>query len=751
MNNNINDIIGKMTLEEKVRFCSGTNFWETESLERLSIPSMRFSDGPNGLRKSGEDIIAMSENEAATCFPAPAAYASSWDRELVAKLGNAIADEALAADVQIVLGPGVNIKRSPLGGRNFEYLSEDPYVAGELAVDYIKAMQAKGVGTSVKHFAANNREYRRMEVDTIVDERTLHEIYYPAFEKAIKKAQPWTVMTAYNKLNGYYASEHEELLQQILHDDWKFEGFVVSDWGAVDDRVQALKAGLAVEMPPTGGLSDEKIKLAIEAGELDERVLDERLAAYLRILFKTTAVKQEKTYNQDEHHALAEEIATESIVLLRNEKNILPLNTTDKVAIIGDLADNVRYRGGGSSQVNPTKLDTPLDKLREKAGENIQFARGYSIDGKDEQEQFIKEAEKAAESMDKVILFLGLPEEFESEGFDKLHLRLPENQELLVKRITAKNQNVIVVLSNGSPIEMPWRDQVDGIVEIYLGGQAVGGAITKILYGEENPSGKLTETFPLKLEDTPSYLNFNQEKNRVVYQEGIFVGYRYYEKKNMPVLYPFGYGLSYTEFQYDNLKLSANKLQDSDTLNISFTLKNTGKRAGKEVAQVYISDRESSNVRPVKELKGFEKVLLAPGESKTVTIELDPRAFSFYDPEQHAWRVETGSFDILVGSSSEAIHLSETVEVTETVAPKMVYDRNSTVSDVLDDPQNQDKMEELLLSLRGKLVLIPEDEENVDKMMFPMLSDLPLRGLIIFSQGQFTDKELDEFIQSLNN
>ncbi|QXE00189.1 glycoside hydrolase family 3 C-terminal domain-containing protein [Terribacillus sp. DMT04] len=753
MEKDINERINNMTLEEKVRFCSGASFWETESLKRLSLPSMRFSDGPNGLRKpAGDDSIGLSNSEAATCFPAPAAYASSWDRQLIAKLGQAIAEEALATDVQIVLGPGINIKRSPLGGRNFEYLSEDPYLAGELAVSYINSMQNKGVGTSLKHFAANNKEYRRMEVDTIIDERTLHEIYLAAFEKAVKKAQPWTVMTAYNKVNGDYASENKELLQDVLHKQWGFEGFVVSDWGAVDDRVRALEAGLSVEMPPSGGLSDEKIKLAIQNGQLDEAVLDARLKAYFTILFKADASNSKTAGDlKEKHHQLAEEIASDSIVLLRNEQQALPLQTTEKVAVIGDLADKVRYRGGGSSQVTPTKLDTPLDKLREKAGEHIQFAQGYAAEAEEPDEKLLREAEHTAKAADKVILFLGLPEEQESEGFDREHLHLPKNQLLLLERLKNQNTQLIVVLSNGSPVEMPWYQHADAILETYLGGQAIGSAITNILYGDTNPSGKLTETFPVRLEDTPAYLNFNQEKNRVVYQEGIYTGYRYYDTKDVTPLYPFGHGLSYTTFQYSDLELSANDIQDTDTLTVRFTLTNTGDKKGKEAAQVYISDQKSSVARPVKELKGFEKVALEPGEKKEIAIVLDSRAFAFYDPEQQSWRVETGAFDILVGSSSKSIQLKETVEVTETAAPTPKYGRNSTVSDVLEDPHNRDKMEKLLLSLRGKLGLISEEAQSVEEMLFPMLNDLPLRGLVNFSQGQYTDKQLEVFIDTLNS
>ena len=585
------ELVNKMTLEEKAGMCSGGDFWHTKAVEQLGINAIMVADGPYGLRKQDDaaDHLGVNESIKAVCFPASCATATSFNRELLYKMGEILGNECQAKDVAVLLGPAVNIKRSPLCGRNFEYISEDPYVASELSTSYIKGVQSKGVGTSIKHYLANNQETRRMSIDTIVDERTLNEIYLAAFEGPVKNAKPWTVMCSYNKINGVFGSEHEEYLNQTLRDKWDFDGIVVSDWGAVNDRVKGVIAGLDLEMPHTTDINDKKILEAVKNGSLDEKILDESVARILDIVFRYQESRNESAiFDIEADHKLSRQIAEESMVLLKNDDNILPLSKSSKIAFIGKYAEKPRFQGGGSSHINSSVITSALDAT--KGMDNITYAKGFDDKQDIVDEELMAHAVEMAKAADVAVIFAGLPDAFESEGFDRMHMRMPECQNILIDEIAKVQKNIVVVLHNGSPIEMPWLPKVSGVLEAYLGGEAVGEAVCNILFGDVNPSGKLAETFPLRLEDNPSYLNFPGENNKVEYREGIFVGYRYYDKKKMQVLFPFGYGLSYTTFQYSNMKLDKNKIKDSEVLNVSVDITNTGSVAGKEIVQLLLQN-----------------------------------------------------------------------------------------------------------------------------------------------------------------
>ncbi|MCX7942411.1 MAG: glycoside hydrolase family 3 C-terminal domain-containing protein [Dictyoglomaceae bacterium] len=749
MERDIKKLISQMTLEEKAKLCSGLDAWHTKPIERLGIPSIRMSDGPHGLRKT-EGLFA--ESIPATCFPTAVTLAASWDRELIEKVGKAIGEECQAENVQIILGPGVNIKRSPLCGRNFEYYSEDPFLSSEMAKHFIKGVQSEGVGTSIKHFAANNQEHRRLTVDAIVDERTLREIYLASFEKAIKEAQPWTVMCSYNKVNGTYASENEFLLTKVLREDWGFEGFVVSDWGAVNDRVLGLLAGLDLQMPYDGGHGDKKIIEAVRSGKLPEEVLDKAVERILRIVFKAIENKKENaTYDKEAHHKLAREVARECFVLLKNENNILPLKKEGTIALIGAFAKNPRFQGGGSSHVNPTKVDNAVEEITKivEGKANILYAEGYKLDTDEPDEKLIEEAKEIAKKAEVVIVFAGLPERYESEGYDRPHMKMPESHNRLIEEVAMVNPNLVVVLSNGSPVEMPWVEKPKAILESYLGGQAWGGAVADVLFGVVSPSGKLAETFPKKLSDNPSYLFFPGEGDRVEYREGIFVGYRYYDKKEMEVLFPFGYGLSYTTFEYSDLRLDKKEITDKEVLKVKVKVKNTGKVKGKEIVQLYVRDVKSSVIRPDKELKGFTKVELEPGEEKEVEFELDKRAFAYYNVDIKDWYVETGEFEILIGKSSREIVLKDTVLVKSTVEIRKKYHRNSTIGDIIEDPYAEETFKPIFQQFieRSSLKNAPGD---LYQMFINMMKYMPLRNLISFGGGQLSEEMLDELIKKAN-
>lgn len=746
----IKSLIAQMTLEEKASLCSGLDNWHTKPIERLGIPSIRMSDGPHGLRK---EVPNQQTSVPSTCFPTAVTTASSWDRELIKQMGQALAQECQAEEVDIILGPAINIKRSPLCGRNFEYFSEDPYLSSQLATAYIQAVQSMGVGTSLKHYAANNQEYRRFTIDETIDERTLREIYLSNFEGAVKEGKPWTVMCSYNRVNGILASENKYLLTEILKEEWGFEGFVVSDWGAVDERVEGIKAGLDLEMPSSYGIGDQKIIEAVKIGKLDEKELDQTVERLLKIIFKAIDNrKRGTTYDKQAHHKLARKIAGESMVLLKNQDNILPLKKEGTIAIIGAFAKKPRYQGGGSSHVNPTKLDNALEEIEKlvQGKAKIIYEEGYNLDNDEMNQELIDKAKEAAKKSNVAIIFAGLPDRYESEGYDRKHMKMPENHNKLIEEISKVQPNTIVVLSNGAPVEIPWIDKVKGLLESYLGGQAGGGAVADILFGEVNPSGKLAETFPKKLSHNPSYLNFPGEGNKVEYREGVFVGYRYYDKKEIEPLFPFGYGLSYTTFEYTDISVDKKEITDKETIEVKVKVKNTGKVKGKEIVQLYVRDVESKVNRPEKELKGFEKIELAPGEEKTVTFKLDKRSFAYYNTEMRDWYVESGEFEILVGKSSKEIELKETVKVNSTVTIKKKYDRNSTIGDLMEDPEASQVLKELLEKINEIGGIFQEDEHRDQELIISMMRYLPLRGLINFGRGYFTDDMLEQLLEKLN-
>jgi beta-glucosidase len=753
MNRDIKNIISQMTLEEKASLCSGLNFWKTKPVERLGIPSIMVTDGPHGLRKQAEgaDHLGLITSVPATCFPSGATLASSWDRSLIEKVGNALGEECQAEDVAILLGPGANIKRSPLCGRNFEYLSEDPYLSSEMAANHIKGVQSQGVGTSLKHFAVNNQEHRRMSLDAVVDERTLREIYLASFEGAVTLSQPWTVMCAYNKVNGTYCSENDYLLTSILKNEWGLEGFVVSDWGAVNERVDALKAGLELEMPSSNGAGDRKIVAAVNSGKLDEKILDEAVERLLNIIFKSVDNKKENAvYDKVAHHKLAREAARECMVLLKNEDNVLPLKKDGNIAVIGAFAENPRYQGGGSSHINPTMIDNTINEIKAVAGSNanITYAKGFDLKSDEIDEFLFNEAKEAASKSDSVVIFAGLPDRYESEGYDRKHMSIPINQIRLIEAIAQVQSKVIVVLSNGSPIEMCWLDKVNAVLEGYLGGQAAGGAIADLLFGETSPCGKLAETFPKKLSDNPSFLNFPGDGDTVEYKEGLFVGYRYYDKKELEPLFPFGHGLSYTTFEYMDISLDKKEILDTEVLEVSVKVKNTGNITGKEIVQLYVKDVESSLIRPIKELKGFEKVELNPGEEKIISFKLDKRAFAYYNVQIKDWHVETGDFEILIGSSSKDIKLQTSVKITSTVAVKKKFNRNSTLGDLMSDPTAIAVVGEMLQPIMKMFGQGAAEVAGAD--MSGMMKDMLFRTILSFGGTGMDDSTLETILARLN-
>ena len=743
MERDLKKIVSEMTLEEKAGMCSGLDFWHLKEVEHLGIPK-----GPHGLRKQDEkgDHLGINDSIKAVCFPPAVLSACSFDRGLMEEMGKAIGREAQANDVSVVLGPAVNIKRSPLCGRNFEYYSEDPYLAGEIAAAFVKGVQSQHVGTSIKHFAANNQEYRRMSSSSEVDERTLREIYFPAFETAVKKAQPYTFMCSYNQINGTFASENKWLLTDVLRGEWGFKGYVMSDWGAVNDRVKGLEAGLELEMPASGGDNDAMIVKAVKDGVLEEKILDQAVERILRIIFEYADHRKPQEFTMEKDHEEAQHIAEESMVLLKNENHILPLKTSEKAAFIGGFARNPRFQGGGSSHINCFKTTNVLDSVPCDA--QVVYAEGFPADRDFYDKALADEAVKAAAEADKAVIFAGLPESFESEGYDRSHMRLPECQNRLITEILKVQPNTVIVLHNGSPVEMPWLGEIKGLLETYLGGQAGGAAAANILYGKINPSGKLAETMPLKLSDNPSYLNFGGGE-KVEYREGIFVGYRYYDTKEMDVVFPFGYGLSYTTFAYSNLKLSMENPTEKDTVMVSADVTNTGKSAGKEVVQLYIRDLTGSAIRPEKELKGFEKVFLEPGETKTVTMELNKRSFAWYNTKLHDWFAASGDYEILVGASSRDIRLTETLHLNSSQRLPMHVHMNTTLGDLLRNPETAEAAKKLIQKyLSGEAGSEAASEAVSEEMTMAMTDSMPLRALMGFAG--VSRKELDSVIEKLN-
>lgn len=766
------NIINKMTLEEKASLCVGKDYWNSENIERLDIPSIKMSDGPHGLRvqKENGDNLGVNKSEVAICFPSSATIANSWDKDVAYNLGKTLGEEAKSENVNIVLGPGVNIKRSPLGGRNFEYFSEDPYLTGIMATQYVKGLQSNNVGACVKHFAVNNQENRRRTVNVVVDERTLREIYLKAFEMIVKEAKPWSVMSAYNKLNGKYCTENEVLLN-ILKKEWNFEGIVITDWGAENDRVKGLVAGNELEMPGGRGNGKEEIIQAVKDGKVSEEYLDEIVDRILNIAFKCEKI--EHSYNKEKHHEIAMELAQESIVLLKNENNILPINKR-KIALIGDMAKNPRYQGAGSSTINPYKVENAYDCFIQN-GIEVDYAKGYNRIETDEDKELINQAVEVAKNKDVVILFLGLTENYESEGMDRTNLEIPKNQIKLIESIYSVNQNIIVVLSNGAPITMEWKDKAKAIITGYLGGESGAKAMVNCILGKVNPSGKLAETYPIKLEDTPCFNNFPGTEVSVEYKEAIYVGYRYYDKNNIKVLYPFGYGLSYTTFEYSNLNVKNNI--------VSFKIKNTGKVKGKEIAQVYVSQCNPTIFKPLKELKGFAKVELEPDEEKEVNITLDDSTFQYYNVQNKKWEIESGEYKILVGKSCESIeleckiHIDSKDEKPEADFPE-VY-RNGKIQNVtdedfekllgqkipdryikLEDISEENTLEQIKNTKVGKVIYENQiqkmnkllQEQNVNKATKVMMDmQKPLKKFYEKKSSKYTKEMVDELINIAKN
>lgn len=655
------EIISKLTLEEKVSLLSGANFWNTKAITRLDIPSMMLTDGPHGVRKQAgkADHLGLNESIPTTCFPPAATLANSWDTELAQEVGRHLGKEAAANQVGVLLGPGMNIKRNPLCGRNFEYFSEDPYLTGKMAAAMTFGIQEKGVSACPKHFAVNSQEHLRMSINEVTDERALREIYLEGFRYAICEAKPKTIMTSYNQVNGVFANENEHLLQDILCGEWGFDGVVVTDWGGEADRVKGLIAGNHLEMPSSAGLTDQEIIKALENGTMTEELLDKRVDDLLSLVLEgQESLKGQHTYDQKIHHEFARKVARNSIVLLQNENKVLPLPTGKKVSIIGDFAKTPRYQGAGSSLINPTATDCALDTLAAEELEIVGYSQGFKrYGGKSVSLQ--NEALELVKKSEVVLLFLGLDESSEAEGIDRSHMNLPKNQIDLLEKLSEVTKDIIVVLSGGSPIEMPWRTSVSAILHTYLGGQASGGAIADVIVGRYNPSGKLAETYPKHYEDIPSAPWYPGQQTTSEHRESIFVGYRYFDTAAKQVAWPFGYGLSYTTFAYSNLV--------ADAKEVRFTIENTGDRMGEEIAQVYIENVNSKVFCPKKELKGFVKIALAPKEKREVIIALDDHAFSYFNVVCNTWVEEGGDYKVMVGASSRDIRLMEKLTLADSL------------------------------------------------------------------------------------
>lgn len=788
-NNNIQTLLAELTLDEKAALCSGKDFWRLEGIERLDLPSIMVTDGPHGMRKQpdGADHMGLQRSVPATCFPTASALAATWNRELIEEVGKALGEEARAENVSVLLGPGVNIKRHPLGGRNFEYFSEDPFLAGVMATAWVTGVQSQNVGSSLKHYAVNNHEFGRMTVDAIVDERTLREIYLPAFETTVKQAQPWTIMCAYNKLNGTYLAENKTMLNDILKDQWGFEGMVVTDWGANNDRVVGIKAGQHLEMPSSGTINTQKIIDAVNDGSLSMEDLNRSVSEVLKLILKAKAAMADdhpKQANLDAHHELARKAAEQGAVLLKNRDKRLPLPPKGKILVLGALATQTRYQGSGSSQINPHKLEQPYEQLQ-ALEPNIDwtYCEGYSLKG-DFTLQQKNEALAAAEQADAIVLFAGLTPDYESEGFDRKHLNLPRQQRDLITALLPHAEKLILVLQNGAPIVIPNLDSIPAVLEAYLGGQAGASAIAKLLLGHTNPSGKLAETFPARFEDVASHTWFPGTVRQSQYREAIWVGYRYFETAGIEPQFPFGHGLSYTEFEYSQLTIEGEAITDEGTLKISVTVKNVGEVAGYETVQLYVGQHNPSVPRPKKELKGFEKVFLKPGESADVHFELSYRDFAFWDAETNDWLAETDDFTFYIGASVADIRLHKSQKVntghdlkpakenlkayfnpqpdafTDSAfaallgkpIPKPVSTQPFHVNTVVSEVQGRWLGRKLKQAMLKQILTMMGDipEEN-RLMMEAMVDDMPLRNIAMMSEGKVSEKNLHRLIHALNH
>lgn len=790
------ELVSQMTLEEKASLCSGQNFWQLQPLERLGLKAIMVTDGPHGLRKqSGDsDHLGLNNSVPATCFPTASALASSWDVTLLEQVGEALGKECVAEDVAVLLGPGINIKRHSLCGRNFEYFSEDPLLTGHLAAAMIRGVQSQGVGSCLKHFAANNQETHRMIVDAAVDERSLREIYLRGFELAIEYSQPWTVMSAYNRLNGAYCSDNHWLLTQVLRDDWGFEGLVMSDWMGCNHRVEAVKAGMDLEMPGNGGQTDQQIVEAIQQGDLSIEALD---AVVTRVVSLQLKAQQSPVSNVpvdfDAHHQLAHSAACRSAVLLKNDNQVLPLQEGQALAVIGEFAKKPRVQGSGSSKVLSTRCDTAFDALsewsRELSGTDIHYAAGYCAASSALNESLINEAVAVAQEADVALIFAGLPEIYEAEASDRTNLSLPEQHLRLIKAVSATNTPTVIVLSNGAPVTLNWLSEVDALLEAYLTGQASGSAVADLLTGKANPSGRLAETFPLQQSDLLSDAYFPGDKRQVQYREGLYVGYRYFNSVDKEVQFPFGYGLSYSQFKYLECDLHGHPQAEAPSVNV--TLENSSERDGEETVQVYVRCEQSGVHRPRQQLAGFAKAFIPSGQRTTVKIDLDPRAFDYYDVDHQCWRKNPGDYRIEIGSSSHEINLqvpvlieadkdtaaisqtdpetaffqamtADTPQIPDEVFVHMLrrpipdseshlpFTINSTLSDM-----KQTRLGRQVASGFEKKMLeqtnIDHTDESLVRVVRQVMENMPLRSMALASNGQFSFKTLNVLIHCLNH
>ena len=787
----VSSLMSKLSVKQKASLCSGYDFWRTQRLPINNVPSIMMTDGPHGLRKqeSVEGRTGAGDSREATCFPPAATTANSFNVELMNAIGRAIGEEAVDQDVSIVLGPAINIKRSPLCGRNFEYVSEDPYLAGKMGAAWVKGVQSMGVGTSVKHFAANSQEKSRLINDSIVDERALREIYLSAFETVVKESRPWTVMGAYNRLNGTYCCENRRLLTDILRDEWGFDGVVMSDWGATNNRLDALAAGLDLEMPSSVGERDRLICEAIESGKLPVALLDRAVERLLTLIEKGMNKPAPTSSPYLNHRVLAKQAFEESAVLLKND-GLLPIKEGKSVAVLGAMAKQTRYQGGGSSHIHPTNVTDAISGFSEASG-NFVYEPGYSLETEEVDEKLLAAAVDAAANKDVVVIFVGLPESFESESFDRTHMNLPKSHTRLIEEVVRKNSNVCVVVYAGSPIEMPWVSQVRSILMAYLPGQEGAGSIADILYGKVNPSGKLAETFPLKLTDTPTYLYFG-ENRQSLYCESVFVGYRYYDAANMPVLFPFGHGLSYSSYSYGDISLTSSEIKEGDPLTVSINITNISEVDGKEAVQLYIAPPKSKIYKPVRQLAAFKKVFIQRGETRTVEFELDKRAFAYYNTRIGDWHVESGTYKIEIGASSRDIRAVREITVTssrpevevpdytakapqyynldvqtkifdkkqfEEVYGKPIEDEKApgkgefTLNSALEDLRNGNLKSKLFYRsiMHGiKKKNKKETQEHLRRMNIVMTREMPLRTVASFSMGKITIEQMDALVMMFN-
>lgn len=790
------DIVEKMNLKQKADFVSGYDYWHLEEAEELGLPKIMITDGPHGLRKQNPNGkgVGLGNSYPATCMPPAATSACSWDEELLREEGEALAEECLQEKVSVILGPGTNIKRSPVCGRNFEYFSEDPLLAGKMSAGLINGCQSKGIGTSLKHFACNSQEAFRMIINEVIDERTMREIYFPAFEIAVKEAQPWTIMNSYNRINGVYASQNDWLQNKVARDEWGFEGLFVTDWGASVDRVPGLEAGTDLEMPSSGTLNSERIIAAVENGVLDEAVLDEGVDNVVDLIIKSKpALEKDFKYDVEAHHAVARKVAEGSMVLLKNDDNILPLKSNAKIAVIGEMAKAPRYQGAGSSVINPTKLDNAYDSLIE-LGADVTYAQGYykapptkKDKNRKSESELTAEAVKAAEAADVALVFIGLTEEFEAEGYDRDNIDMPAAHNALVSEVVKANPNTVVVLAGGSVVNMPWIEDVKALLNMGLSGQAGGSAAANILMGKVNPSGKTAETYPLSFDENPVYGNYPGSPVISEHKESIYIGYRYYDTAKKNVLFPFGFGLSYTTFEYSDIKLSESEIKDNETVTVSFKIKNTGDMDGAEIAQVYVADKESTIFRPEKELRAFTKVFIKAGEEKEVSVTLGKRAFAYYNTNIGDWHVETGEFAVLVGSSSRDIRLEAAVNVISTVEAEVpdykksapayytadiagmnggqwaaVYgqqlpsaERDTsakiTIYNCLDDASHTKWGGRIGRLIQSVITKFASAETGDGAMLQAMAVQIPMRNFISMSMGVFSPKMAEGLLQILND